>query len=113
MDDNTSRLFVFMIIFWTLLTIFSNVFEERLSDDVTQYVLSNSNGEKPSDLTFWENIQWAFNQTIDSFPLINKFGPLFRIMSFQYSSQVPVLVTIFLDALGILTGFIVLQMIKN
>lgn len=111
MDDNSTRLFIFLIFFWTLLTIFGNVFEHSLSTRITEYTLQDTNVELNQN--FVEKTINLFTNTMENVPLLNKFVPLFRIMTFQYSENVPVLVTIFLDGLGVLTAFIVLQMIKN
>lgn len=104
-----TRLFVFLIVFWTLLTIFSRVLtlQEDLGTDVREY--DSSSSTETGNTGFLAGLF----DTLEDIPVINTFVPLMEIMSFQYTDQVPAVLSIFLHATNIFTIYIIYSLIRG
>lgn len=85
MDDNASTMFIFLVVFWVLLAVFSNVFAVELSK---------------TDITNKDNSGFTIE-------------PLLNLMSFKYTDGVPVILAIFLDTSFIFTLFIGYSLIRG
>jgi hypothetical protein len=115
MADSDTGLFVFLVIFWTLLTIFSNVFinylEEPISDNINDFVPDSDNLELSDSET--SNFMAGLYNFLSEVPIINAFVPLAKILTFGYSDKIPGLIVIFLDATMILTYYVVWGLFKR
>lgn len=54
---------------------------------------------------------WIFNQ-IEDLPIINFFVPLLKMLTWQYAA-VPWLISLILDMIMVLTGWIVINVIRG
>lgn len=104
MAQGKTMLFVIIITFWTLLTILGNVFDYQLSQThITEITdISTIEDEDPSLLT-------SITDFLDTIPIVKYFTPLFKMVSFQYSSEIPPLVSIFLSMFGIFSVYIIVS----
>lgn len=114
MSDNTrTNLFLFLVIFWGVLTAFSNVFENQyvlVKTDLSELTPDSIN-TKEQETGIQKALSGIFN-VLDDIPFIKAFIPLFRMMSFQYG-EFPAIITIILDLFAIISGFIVLTIIRG
>lgn len=97
-NDLTTRIFFLLIIFWSILAIFTQLFDVTLTKtDIT----------KSGELT---NVKQSTADQVFSFlnkiPVVKNFTPLIQIMSFQYTNQVPAIMSIMLNALSIITLYV-------
>jgi hypothetical protein len=115
MADSTSRLFVSLILFWTFLTIFSNVFHNYLEEDLSTSITSLTDDASLdySQKSWWENIFNGVFNVMDEIPIIKLFVPLMKMLTFGYSDKIPGLVVIFLDATLLFTIYVVLDAWKK
>lgn len=109
-NSAATELFVFLLCFWTLMTILSNVLNVSLSKtDTRDFMPSDVRKDDPQLNIFPNNLFGFFSQV----PFIKYFVPLAKIMLFQYSSEVPVIVSIFLNITALLTAYLVLEMFRK
>ena len=115
MADSEAGLFVFLIIFWTLLTIFSGIFqnylEEPVANSINGYLPDTENVEISE--TESGNFMGGLYNFLSDVPIIKSFVPLVKLLTFGYSSKIPEYITIFLDATMILTYYVVWMMFKK
>ena len=98
----------FIIIFWIFLTILSGYFEQDILKNNIEDL--NINEEiTPQDNNFITTIL----NGLDNIPIINSFTPLFRIMTFQYSKEIPAFLSIFLILFSILSAYLVYSMFRG
>lgn len=91
MNETATRMLVFMISFWILLLLLSNIFGINLSrTDITNQDV------KASEIN-----------------IVNAGNTLLGIMTFQYAEDIPVLLSIFLDTMFIFTLVIFLIFIRG
>lgn len=104
MSKIRDTIFVFLVCFWVLLTILSHVFigyieEPLLKGNVGDLQVKDLNQD--DQISFMER---AFS-ILDKIPVVNVFTPLLKITTFQYSNQVPYIVSLLLMIISILSGF--------
>lgn len=99
------QLFITLICFWTLLLIFSNVFNKELmkSSEIYQKQLSKE------DVTFMDHL----NSNLGIIPGFALIQPLFNIMTFRYSDIIPLWLTLILDMIAIFSVFIIATLIRG
>lgn len=104
---NRDGLFISLIIFWTLLAIFSNAFNVELSKtDIVGLYPDQSQYEQ-------ESYKVGLFDWLLKIPGINILVPLLNILTFQYTDTVPVWLTLLLDMTAIFTVFIVYTLIRS
>lgn len=110
---DATPIFIFLISFWILATILSRYFEVNAVLTDIDTLKSDYSGIEVEE----QNVIKAFFtdvfETLDQIPIINAFTPLLRIMSFQYSNQIPASLSIFLDSIAILSAFVVVSVFKR
>lgn len=99
MGKGDSALFVSIVMFWTVLIIFSNMFSSSL------YVAS-SGGTETSFLV-------KLYDSLEVIPVVEYFVPILRIMTFQYSSDVSPLLGLFLNSYAILSAYVLIEVVKS
>lgn len=110
MGETTTKMFVILVCFWTLLTILTNIFEESFSyTDISEF---NPDTNEINNGGHNKLLGWVFN-TLDEVPLINAFVPLMKIMTYQYVSGIPGTVSILLNITIIISAYIVYAMIRG
>lgn len=98
-------LFVFLVVFWTMLAVLSNMFGEHLTKtDITTITNTKSVQEN--------NQNWFFN-ILNGIPGVNLITPLLKIMAFQYTDNIPIALTLMLDMTAIFTLYIVVLVIRG
>ena len=107
-----TTLFVFLVCFWSLLGVFSNILDVQLSTShITDYTESDiiQDTEDP----YFKRLMSNIYSTLSDIPIIEYFVPLFKLMTFQYYDGVPGFLSIILSALGLLTAYIMFATIKG
>lgn len=113
MDDTTTKLFISLVIFWTLLTMFSYAFSDKLQN-IQIIKDGNTISETVIDQrSFFSKVVDNITDTLTDIPIIEYIVPLLKILTFQYAEQIPALMVLFLNMIGIFTAYIGLQLIKN
>lgn len=93
-----TSLFVFLICFWTLTLIISNIIDLRLSITTPEDFYSSTElGNTPN----------GFYDILDNIPIVKYFVPMMKIMTFSYSSEIPAMLSIFLLATGIFSIYVI------
>lgn len=104
-----SRLFVFLVCFWTLLTFFSNVFHYQLTGtDIS--VLRSDGFNVVESGNVLKDVLAFFVEGIDQIPIVNYFTPLLRMVTYQYA-DFPLILSAFLDLLMIISAYVVFKMV--
>lgn len=94
-------LFVFIILFWLFLGILSNMFEVQLA--------KSSISDIPEQKYETQGIfDW-----LAKIPGISLIVPLMKIMAFQYTDQIPLALTLVLDALAVFSLYIIVTIIRG
>lgn len=104
-DDSNKDLLLWLGVFWTLLLILSNVFQVDLSNARIDNLV-------PSDQQKATFLDKLFN-AIDQIPVVNLINPLLKIMSFQYTDQVPGWISAFLVMISFFSAIAVVGFIRN
>lgn len=105
-DDN--GLFIWLLSFWVLITIVSNVFHEDIMLGNIRQLRAQGIEETEIHKTFISQIL----DIADNIPIINIFTPLLRIMSFEYVTINPILIII-LDMISILSAYTMVLLFKK
>lgn len=104
-------LFVFLILFWTLLTIATNISWLGINDltpsSITEFT---PDGDPVADSG---NIITNFIDGLEQMPVLNILVPFFKIISFQYTDQIPSWLSTFLVAFTLFTAYILITMVKT
>lgn len=99
-----THLFVFIVCFWTILTLLSNVLGQDLLVNRPSEIANNLDYEKD-----W--ITQTFD-TLDDVPMVNVFVPLLKILTFSTTS-VPPYLTIILDMMAIFSAYVFVGLIRG
>lgn len=100
--------------FWTLLSIFTNVFENSLINTPINVIVEDvQNKEVKQTMKGTESFLAGLFDVLDDIPIISFFTPLLRLLTFQYSSNIHPLISIFLSAISILTIYSIYITIKG
>lgn len=100
-----TALFVFLVVFWTVLAVLSGMFGEHLTKtDITE-ISKNSLDRRMNSAGFFD--------LLNSIPGVNLITPLIKIMAFQYTDSIPIALTLLLDMTGIFTLYIIASMIRG
>lgn len=113
-DSGNTVLFVSLVVFYTLIVVFSNVFDVVIVNDVSytrEELRSMSFGERQKAF-YEEGVKWLFGH-LDDMPVVQYFTPVLKIMSFGFIDQVPALVSILLNMVNVFTAFIVLDQFRG
>lgn len=102
-------IFIFLVGFWVMLAILSNMFQLSLSEShISEYLP----GEEPDQETSKGLISNIFD-TLEDIPGVSVFVPLMEIMAFQYTDEVPIALTLILDSFGLITMFIMVTIVRG
>lgn len=96
-------LFIFLVYFWILLIIISNIFDVRLTDVTIEQI--NPETPKPHNFLSWE--------TLEGIPIINWFVPIAKIMTFSYSDEIPKYISWLLISTSIFSAYVVFSLWRN
>lgn len=110
MDDETTKLFVYLIMFWTVLTILGGFFEQNLVSELNDLKVKRDSYTSP---TFIDKVLNIGNILLDNTPFLDNFAPLYRILTFQYSKEIPPALSVFLWMFSIYSTWIVFNMIRG
>lgn len=92
------RLMVFVICFFTLLTVFSVVFDTALTyTPISNFKPDTTNSNLEGSASWISN---TFDSLSD-IPIVNLFVPLLKLLTFQYA-EVPTIINIFLDMITLI-----------
>lgn len=107
MGDSKIQALTFLMLMWITITIMANYFEQDI-------ILSDVTDLKPNDDIILEtSLASKLFKTLDTIPIINYFSPLFKIMSFQYTDNVPPALSIFLILFSVVSAYLVYTMIRG
>ena len=108
-NDTATGVLIVLICFWALLSVFANYFGVELAATRLETVgdIGSTN-----DRGFF-GIIGGLLDFLDNIPIINYFVPLLRIMSFQYSDQVPVILTLLLYGLSLITMLVFFETLRK
>lgn len=110
--SSNTDLFVVLVCFWTLLTMFSYTFDEvLLVGDIEDLVPGESSQRVDLSSGFREFMSDAFGLA-SNIPIVNVFVPMVKMLTFQYP-DVPNLFVIFLNLIMVLTGRVMYVMIRG
>jgi len=93
-----TKLFVGIVVFWTLLLIVSSFFGETLTNYTPDAIIN----AREEDTGVFDTIIG----TLTNVPVIGSLVKLIQIMTFQFTAEFPVLITILLDIIFILTLYV-------
>lgn len=99
------NLFVVLVSFWTILSIFSFMFGDSLINGQLQ--------ELKPDVDVRGTDKWlgGLFETLEDIPVVNSFLPLMKVLTFQYSDNIPTALVLILDATLIFTGYIFVELL--
>lgn len=104
-NNDVTSLFIFLIFFWGSIAFLSAYFDIQITkSSLADYTPDNQNNEDGG--IFSNFISEAFN-FLSGVPIIKYFVPLFKIMTFNYGSEIPALMSIFIDIMALISVFIV------
>lgn len=90
MDDTTSKLAMFLIIFWVLLLVIGGIFKESL-------LLNQVDVQNSDDNPFNDNVYQNDNA---------RGSLILQVMTFQLTDQVPVLLSVFLNVILVFSIYV-------
>lgn len=111
MTETRDFIFTFLIIFWTILIIISNLVDEELTKNGEYYL---SGEVKQESQSFINKVLGGIFDTLDKIPVINFLTPILKIMSFQYNQDlVPWWLSWVLNIFTIFTVYIVYSLTRK
>jgi len=111
MSKTRDTLFVVLVSFWTFLIIFSNIFVDYLEKPLVTGSIEDITVKNIPEKDTASILERIFN-VLDNIPVVNVFTPLFKIMLFQYTDQIPYTVSILLSLITALSGFVLYGLIR-
>lgn len=109
---NNTPLMVFIVSFWLLLAILSNMFHEQLLTSEFSNLNNNDFPTQKEEKGFKKLLSGAFN-TLDDIPVIKYFVPIMQMMTIGYIDGLPIFITLILDAIGFFTIWIVISLARG
>lgn len=102
-SNNTTSLFLFFIFFWGIISFVSSY----LGVQITKSSLADYRSDNQPDASFYQKFMTGTFNFLDNIPVVNYFVPLFKIMTFNYGNEIPKLLSILIDALAIISAYVV------
>jgi len=106
------ELFVFIVCFWSIMAIFSSIFDVTIGLNNVRDLSPDSVTPDKVESGYKKFVTGLFN-AISDVPILSAFVPLFKIMSFAYTDEIPAILSIFLNIMTILSGFVCYLMIRG
>lgn len=115
MADST-KLFVFIVLFWGLLTTFSYVFEEQIGYpvlDETELFMQDTDTQVLKNADNWldNTVKYFIDGIEKTIPFADLFTPILRLLTFQYVPEVPALIVYLLDVIAIFSLYVLINVI--
>lgn len=110
MDDETTKLFIYLIMFWVVLTILGGLFNKELGTDIRELEIHRNPTESVS---LYQKVLNYGNTLFSNIPLMPDMSTLFKILTFQYSKEIPNALSTFLLVFSIYSVWIVFNMIRG